>query len=89
MKKRFNTTGSCNPAMHYMVDTSRKLEQIEEYIADGSYFTINRARQFGKTTTLDLLFNRLSDRYVVIQLSFEIGDTIFDSVKGFCDGFDD
>ena len=89
MKKRFNTTGSCNPAMHYMVDTSRKLEQIEEYIADGSYFTINRARQFGKTTTLDLLFNRLSDRYVVIQLSFEIGDTIFDSVKGFCDGFDE
>jgi hypothetical protein len=89
MKKKFNTTGSCNPAQHYMVDTSKKLAQIEEYIEDGSYFTINRARQFGKTTTLDLLFNRLSDRYEVIQLSFEIGDTIFNSVKDFCDGFDD
>ncbi|MEE0997483.1 MAG: hypothetical protein U0L74_08980, partial [Paludibacteraceae bacterium] len=71
MAKRFNTTGSCNPAQHYMVDTSRKLAQIEEYIEEGSYFTINRARQFGKTTTMDLLFDRLSDRYVVILLSFE------------------
>ena len=71
MKKRFNTTGSCNPAMHYMVDTSRKLEQIEEYIADGSYFTINRARQFGKTTTLNSLFRLLSDKYFMIKISFE------------------
>ena len=71
MKKRFNTTGSCNPAMHYMVDTSRKLEQIEEYIADGSYFTINRARQFGKTTTLNSLFRLLSGKYFMIKISFE------------------
>ena len=50
MTKEFNTTGSCNPAMHYMVDTSKKLAQIEELIDRGKYFTINRARQFGKTT---------------------------------------
>ena len=80
MKKRFNTTGSCNPALHYMVDTSKKLAQIEEYIEEGLYFTINRARQFGKTTTMDLLFNRLFDKYLVVQISFEIGDAIFDSV---------
>jgi hypothetical protein len=54
-----------------MVDTSRKLEQIEEYIADGSYFTINRARQFGKTTTLNSLFRLLSGRYFMIKISFE------------------
>lgn len=71
MKKRFNTTGSCNPAMHYMVDTSKKLAQIEEYIDDGLYFTINRARQFGKTTTLDSLFRLLSDKYFIIKISFE------------------
>jgi hypothetical protein len=71
MKKRFNTTGSCNPAQHYMVDTSRKLAQIEEYIEEGSYFTINRARQFGKTTTMDSLFRLLSDKYFMIKISFE------------------
>ena len=71
MKKKFNTTGSCNPAQHYMVDTSRKLAQIEEYIEEGSYFTINRARQFGKTTTLNSLFRLLSRSYVIIKISFE------------------
>jgi hypothetical protein len=54
-----------------MVDTSRKLAQIEEYIEEGSYFTINRARQFGKTTTMNSLFRRLSSRCVVIKISFE------------------
>jgi hypothetical protein len=71
MAKRFNTTGSCNPAQHYMVDTSKKLAQIEEYIEEGSYFTINRARQFGKTTTLNSLFRLLSRSYVIIKISFE------------------
>ena len=88
MKKKFNTTGSCNPAQHYMVDTSRKLAQIEEYIEEGSYFTINRARQFGKTTTMDLLFNRLSDRYLVVQISFEgAGEQYFRDEVTFCDRF--
>jgi hypothetical protein len=54
-----------------MVDTSRKLAQIEEYIEEGSYFTINRARQFGKTTTMDSLFRLLSDKYFMIKISFE------------------
>ncbi len=71
MTKEFNTTGSCNPAMHYMVDTSKKLAQIEELIDRGKYFTINRARQFGKTTTLDSLFRLLSGKYFIIKISFE------------------
>ena len=71
MTKEFNTTGSCNPAMHYMVDTSKKLAQIEELIDRGKYFTINRARQFGKTTTLNSLFRLLSDKYFIIKISFE------------------
>ena len=85
MAKRFNTTGSCNPAQHYMVDTSRKLAQIEEYIEDGSYFTINRARQFGKTTTLKALFRNLSEQYVVMPISFEgVGDLLFNKEESFC-----
>ena len=88
MKKRFNTTGSCNPEWHYMVDTSAKLAKIEEYIDDGLYFTINRARQFGKTTTLDAIYRNLSDKYIVIAISFEVGGAIYDSEERFCNNFE-
>ena len=71
MAKRFNTTGNCNPKYHYMVNINDKSEQIEALINDGLYFTINRARQFGKTTTMDLLYDRLSNNNVVYQISFE------------------
>ena len=37
----------------------------------GSYFTINRARQFGKTTTLNMLKSALESKYVVLSMSFE------------------
>jgi len=61
-----------------MVDLSRKFEQILKLIELGEYFTINRPRQFGKTTVLDELERRLSDEYVLAYLSFEgIGDAIF------------
>ena len=90
MTKEFNTTGSCNPAIHYMVDTSKKLAQIEELIDRGKYFTINRARQFGKTTTLKALFRNLSERYVVIPISFEgVGNLLFSSEESFCAKFKD
>ena len=88
MKKRFNTTGSCNPEWHYMVDTSAKLAKIVEYIDDGLYFTINRARQFGKTTTLDAIYRNLSDKYIVIAISFEVGGAIYDSEERFCNNFE-
>ena len=51
MKKKFNDTGLCVPHRHYMADTSKKIEQIIRLIEEGEYFTINRPRQFGKTTT--------------------------------------
>lgn len=70
--KRFNLTGVCIPDRHYMVDLSDKIDKItKDYIDQGAYFTINRARQFGKTTLLSALQRRLSDRYLVIRLSFE------------------
>lgn len=82
--KEFNVTGSCNPAWHYMVDTSKRFEAIIRYVDTGKYFTINRARQFGKTTTLDMIWRKLSDRYLVIALSFEgVGDTPFESDASF------
>lgn len=52
MSRTFNITADCKPSLHYMVDISDRLEQIKKMIDDGKYFTINRARQYGKTTTL-------------------------------------
>lgn len=90
MRKKFNDTGLCIPGRHYMADTSRKIGQIMELIEDGEYFTINRPRQFGKTTTLSLLAKQLGERddYMAIRLSFEgTGDAPFASERDFCPAF--
>ena len=86
--REFNTTGLCNPNKHYMVDITDKLVQIEKMIAKGKYFTINRARQYGKTTTLRRLRRFLAEHYTVISLSFESwGDSNFSTEKTFCQTF--
>ena len=73
MKKQFNTTGTCFPQFHYMMDNSKKIEQVMELIDSGSYFTINRPRQYGKTTTLNFLYNKLdkSNNHIPISLSLQ------------------
>lgn len=38
---------------------------------DGKYFTINRARQYGKTTTLRALYRYLQTEYDVVLLDFQ------------------
>ena len=55
------------------MDNSKKLEQIMELIEFGEYFTINRPRQYGKTTTLHFLRKRLNDSedYFPITLNFQ------------------
>lgn len=88
MRKEFNVTGSCNPQWHYMVDTTKRFDAIENLIEKGKYFTINRARQYGKTTMLNQIRRRLSDKYLVIPLSFEgLGDEAFASAKAFVASF--
>lgn len=71
MCKEFNINGDCKPDIHYMVDISKQLNQIKAMIDSGKYFTINRARQYGKTTTLNSLEDYLKDEYVVINLDFQ------------------
>ena len=84
MKKYFNTTGSCNPERHYMVDTESRFKAVESMIDRGMYFTINRARQYGKTTMLQTIRRRLSDKYLVIKTSFEgVGDEPFKEEASF------
>ncbi|MGL5616476.1 MAG: hypothetical protein ACRDD2_09675 [Sarcina sp.] len=70
--KRFNTTGVCIERKHYMVDISRKLDEIECLINDEFYFVINRPRQYGKTTTLNELYKRLKSKYVIVRVDFEL-----------------
>ena len=73
MKKKFNITGLCIPGKHYMVDTSAKIDVILEMVTEGDYFLINRPRQYGKTTTLSLLEERLQAHsdYFPLGISFE------------------
>ena len=88
MRKKFNITGSCNPEWHYMVDTEKRFKAVEELIDTGEYFAINRARQYGKTTTLQMIWRRLSDRYLIIDCSFEgIDDNAFSSHAAFAKMF--
>ena len=84
MRKRFNVTGSCNPEWHYMVSTEKRFKAVEDLIDFGEYFTINRARQYGKTTMLQAIRRKLSERYLVIPLSFEgLDDGAFASHEAF------
>ncbi len=69
--KKFNTTVVCVPSKHYMVDLSDRVAEIKKLVDDGKYFTINRARQYGKTTTLKALQRALQGDYIVLSLSFE------------------
>jgi len=84
--REFNVTGVCIPSKHYMVDISNKVSQIAAMVEKGQYFTINRARQYGKTTTIRQLERVLLEKgYLVARISFEgIGDTPFETEENFC-----
>ncbi len=71
MGKVFNVTGACIPELHYMVDIHSRLEEIKRLVDGGAYFTVNRARQYGKTTILTALKQFLDGRYIVLYLDFQ------------------
>ena len=71
-----------------MVDTAKRFTAVEELIDLGEYFAINRARQYGKTTMLQMIRRKLSDKYLVIKTSFEgIGDEPFSNEESFAKMF--
>ena len=78
--KSFNTTAVCIPSKHYMVDLSERVKAIKQMVDAEKYFTINCARQYGKTTTIVALGFALSDQYDVISIDFQdLTSTIFDN----------
>ena len=69
-----------------MVDITGKIEQIKKLIDNGYYFTINRGRQYGKTTTLYELRRRLTNEYTIAHISFQgVSDENFASEENFCE----
>lgn len=76
--RKFNVSGDCKPNIHYMVNLESRLYEIKKMVDDGDYFTINRARQYGKTTTLKALSRILRKDYTVINMDFQmVGDSKF------------
>lgn len=71
MGRYFNVTGACDGSIHYMVDLRSRLEKIKKMIDQGDYFTIHRARQYGKTTLLNALQSCLQEEYVVVSMDFQ------------------
>ncbi len=72
MSKEFNTTAVCRPEEHYMVNIEGRLKEIKSLVDAGKYFTINRARQYGKTTILRALNKYLQEDYYVISMDFQV-----------------
>lgn len=88
MAKCFNITGACRPAKHYMVDLTSRLEEIKKMIEDGKYFTINRARQYGKTTILRALADYLQNDYEIVSLDFQtMSSSTFENEHAFVAAF--
>lgn len=88
MPKTFNTTAVCIPKMHYMVNIDQRLQEISQLVDAGKYFTINRARQYGKTTTLMALAHYLQERYHVVSMDFQtFGSADFSTEAIFASAF--
>lgn len=78
MRKVFNVSADCKPEIHYMVNIEERLHEIKLLVDKGEYFAINRARQYGKTTTLRALARFLQNEYLVVSLDFQmLGDAKF------------
>ena len=85
--KKFNTTAVCISSKHYMVDLSERVKEIKKLVDEGKYFTINRARQYGKTTTIDALCKELQQDNIVLSLDFQdISKAVFDTEGSFVQG---
>jgi len=71
--REFNITGSIIPEEHYYVDLKPALKELMALVEKKKYFVINRPRQFGKTTTLNFLAQRLqaAGEYAPALISFE------------------
>lgn len=88
MPRVFNTTAVCIPEKHYMVNLDSRLREIRQLVDEGKYFTINRARQYGKTTLLMALNQSLKSAYYTVSLDFQtFGSAEFRTEYTFAEAF--
>ncbi|MQY28030.1 ATP-binding protein [Nocardia aurantia] len=71
--RTFNTTGQCDPELHYMLPAQARLPKARGLIEQGLYFVVHAPRQTGKTTTLTALADALSaeNEQVAVLVSCE------------------
>ena len=75
--RRFNTSGPCDPKIHYTVMREELVAIGQEMVDNGLYFTLIAPRQSGKSTYFQLLFDNLKEQdYIPIWVSFESLKTI-------------
>ncbi|MEV5894428.1 ATP-binding protein [Nonomuraea fuscirosea] len=58
--KYFNTTGPCDPRLHYMLPPTPRLPEARTLIEMDRYFVLHAPRQTGKTTMLEALASELA-----------------------------
>lgn len=68
--KYFNTTGPCDPRLHYMLPPTPRLPEARTLIEMDRYFVLHAPRQTGKTTMLDTLASELTAQGDIAALSF-------------------
>ncbi len=70
MAKVFNVNGACQKNIHYMVNlTPPRLMEIKAMTDAGKFFSINKARQYGKTTMLRAFTEFIRNSYIVLSLN--------------------
>ncbi|MEN8221271.1 MAG: AAA-like domain-containing protein [Pseudomonadota bacterium] len=75
--REFNTSGPCNPALHYTVMREALIAEGKEQVRKGRYFTLFAPRQTGKTTYFQLLLEAVkAEGFTPIFLSFESLKTV-------------
>ncbi|KPA11233.1 AAA ATPase [Candidatus Magnetomorum sp. HK-1] len=68
--KTFNTSGPCNPELHYTLIRENLLKYGVKHVKKGAFFTIFAPRQSGKTTYFQLLFQKLNANIKPIHIRF-------------------
>ena len=70
--REFNTSGPCNPTLHYTVMREALMAEGQENVRKGRFFTLFAPRQSGKTTYFQLLLAQLKNEgFTPIWISFE------------------
>ncbi len=81
--RRFNISGPCDPADHYMVPAESRIPELEPLLANKAYFVVHAPRQSGKTTAMRALASRLTreGRYAALHFSCEAARAFSDNVS--------